>query len=412
MTQSPSSTVAPLRLGLAEFTALMAMMTASVAFSIDSMLPAMGVIADELTSQDPNRAQLIISVFFLGLGAGTLFAGPIADAIGRRATIMAGMSLYCVGAWLAWMAPTLELVLLARVIQGIGVAGPRVATLAVVRDLYGGRDMARIMSLIMMVFSFVPAAAPLIGEWIMTMTGWRGIFLAFIVFAFTVTTWFAARQPETLPRAARRRFSLSVIVSGLVEALSMRLVRLTILAQAFAFTIIVLMISTTQQVFDQTFDRAAEFPEWFAAISVLSASAGFLNARFVTRFGMRRMVSVTFAAQMLLSAGMTICVLAQIETDLLFLVYLVWVWSAFMTAGFTIGNLNALGMMPLGHMAGLGGSLIVSMATIGSVAIAAPAGRFFDGTPLAQSVTLTLCSVAGLFVMRQIKERDVDTSPA
>ena len=140
-------------LGRSEFIALTAMLVATVAFSIDAMLPAFPWIAAELTPNEPNRAQLIVTFFVLGMGIGTLFAGPLADAFGRKLVIYCASALFITGSILAYLAPTLELLLIARLIQGLGAAGPRIVTIALIRDLYSGRDMARILSFVFMIFS-------------------------------------------------------------------------------------------------------------------------------------------------------------------------------------------------------------------------------------------------------------------
>ena len=171
------------RLPLPEFIALIAMLFATIAFSIDAMLPALPEIAQELTPADPNKAQLIVTSFVLGMGLGTLFAGPLSDSFGRRNVILAGAVLYCAASAVAMIAPSLETVLAARVVQGLGAAGPRVVSLALVRDLYKGREMARIMSFAMMIFMVAPAAAPLLGQQIISLAGWHAIFIAFILFA-------------------------------------------------------------------------------------------------------------------------------------------------------------------------------------------------------------------------------------
>ena len=181
------------RLPIGEFIVLIAMLFALTAFSIDSMLPALPQIAGELSSDEPNRAQLIIAGFVLGMGFGTFVTGPISDAIGRRGVILGGAAIYAVGAVLAWAAPSLELIIVARFLQGLGAAGPRIAAMALVRDLYSGREMARIISVMMMVFVLVPAVAPLLGSVIIQQAGWRSIFLAFILFAGLVSGWFAMR---------------------------------------------------------------------------------------------------------------------------------------------------------------------------------------------------------------------------
>ena len=146
-----------------EFIAMIGTLFATIAFSIDSMLPALPAIAEELSPGSPNLAQLIITSFVLGMGIGTFVVGPISDAFGRRRVIFAGAVLYGVGAVWSYFATSLEGVLAARVLAGIGVAAPRIVTMAIVRDLYSGRVMARIFSFAMTVFTVFPAVAPLIG---------------------------------------------------------------------------------------------------------------------------------------------------------------------------------------------------------------------------------------------------------
>ena len=194
----------PRKLGQTEFLALMAMLFATIAFSTDAMLPALPTIENELTPDAPNRAQLIVTSFLLGMGVGTLITGPLSDSFGRKPTVLAFAALYIGGAFLAWVAPSLELLLAARVIQGLGAAGPRVVGLAIVRDLYSGREMARLVSFIFLVFSLFPAFAPLIGEGVIALAGWRAIFIAFMAFSLISVIWMALRLPETLAPEDRR----------------------------------------------------------------------------------------------------------------------------------------------------------------------------------------------------------------
>jgi DHA1 family bicyclomycin/chloramphenicol resistance-like MFS transporter len=385
-------------LNLPEFVALIGMMMAMAAFSIDSMLPAMAEISAELTPTIPNRAQLIVTSFVLGMGLGSLFTGPLSDAFGRKPVILGGAAIFIIGSVLAWAAGSLELVLAARVLQGLGVAGPRIVILAIVRDLYTGRQMARVMSFAMIVFALVPAIAPLAGAGIMWLVGWRGIFLAFVVFALISGSWLARRQPETLALQDRRPFRVGAIVAGIGEVFAIRRVVLVIAALSLVFAILFIAISTTQQVFDQSFGRAAEFPYWFGAIALISGAASLLNARVVVQLGMRPVVAAALFSEVVLSAIMTIAITSGVLGDAIYFpAYLLWLLSIFFVAGLTIGNLNALGMEPLGHMAGLGASIIGSASTVAAVAIAIPIGFAFDGTPLPLAIGVLICAALGLF---------------
>jgi len=403
MTARPTPTTAGvIRLGQPEFTAMLAMLFATIAFSIDAMLPALPAIAAELTPDAPNRAQLILSAFILGMGIGTLFSGPLSDAWGRKPVIGGGLLLYIAGAALARMAPSLELLLLARALQGLGAAGPRIAGVALSRDLYEGREMARVMSFVMMVFMVVPALAPMIGTVVIAFAGWRSVFLAFMLFGLVAMVWVWARQGETLLPPARRPLSGRVILAGLREVLSSREVLLYTAVMTLGFGQMMGLLSSIQQIFDTTYGRGGEFPYWFALIAVFSATASFVNGKLVMRVGMRRLAAVSYLVQAILSLGMA----ALFQSGLLhdtasFAAFFFWATSVFFIAGFTFGNLNALALQKVGHIAGMATSVISAISTVLAVAIAGPVGLAFDGTPLPAMVAAAVCSAVAYLLMRR-----------
>lgn len=379
------------RIPLPEFIALMAMLAAIIAFSIDAMLPALPQIALELSPSDPNKAQLILTSFVLGMGLGTFVAGPLSDSFGRRKIIFLGAVLYCVGAALAWMGTSLEAVLIGRLVQGLGAAGPRIVSIALVRDLYAGRQMARIMSFVMMIFTIVPAMAPLIGSIIIAQTGWRGIFGACVVFAAAAMIWFMSRQPETLAAEHRKPFRAVSLWAGLKEVLSTRVALVSITMQSLLFGALFGTLSQIQPLFDQAFGRGATFPYWFAGIAAASGLASLVNAQLVVRLGMRRMIKIALTTQVVLSTVVGLLMLSGIVPDVLgFAVFIVWIGGIFFMVGFSLGNINAIAMEPLGHIAGMAASVIAATATIIGVAIAVPVGLAFNGTvmPLAFSVAV------------------------
>ncbi len=394
------------RLSPVEFIALIAMLFATIAFSLDAMLPALPEIARELVPGDINRAQLIVTSFVLGMGIGTFVAGPLSDSFGRKPVIIGGAALYCLAALAAYAAPTLETVLAARVAQGIGAAGPRIVSLALVRDLYKGREMARVVSFAMMIFTLVPAIAPLAGSLIIAGFGWRAIFLAFIGFAALSILWLGLRQPETLPAAARRPMSAGALTQALREVLGNPVVVISIAVQTLCYAALFATLSSTQPIFDVTFRRGGDFPFWFAVIAILAGSASFINASFVVRLGMRLLVTATLAAQILLSlAFLVLAWSGALSEPVYFALYIGWTVSVFMMAGLTLGNLNALALEPLGHIAGMAASTTGAIATVAAVALAAPLGLAFDGTPLPLAAGTMVLSAAGLGLMRAMPRR-------
>ena len=383
------------RMSRGEFIALIAMMFATIAFSIDSMLPALPEIGAELSPDDVNRAQLILTSFVLGMGLGTFFTGPISDALGRKPVIFGGAVLYIVASAVAWASSSLELVLAARVLQGLGAAGPRVVAMAIIRDLYSGREMARIISIAMMIFTLVPAIAPMLGAGVIALFGWRGIFVSFILFALIVVTWMGKRLPESLAREDRRPFRMPLLVAATHEMMSHPTVRLSILVQTLCMGILFTMLTMVQPVYDVIHDSADSFPFWFGFVALMSGSASLLNAAIVVRVGMRRVVTWALGAQILITSCVIFLNMANLTPAASFAVFVFWQTTIFFMAGVTLGNLNAIAMEPMGHIAGMAASVIGSISTVLAAAIAAPVGLLFDGsvTPLTTGI-LAMCVMA------------------
>ncbi|MCG7623240.1 MULTISPECIES: multidrug effflux MFS transporter [unclassified Epibacterium] len=383
MTEHPKST-----LSQGEFIALIAMMFATIAFSIDAMLPALPDIGATLSPDDTNRAQLIVTSFVMGMGLGTFFTGPLSDAFGRKPVIYVGSALYCMGALAAYFSQSLETILISRVLMGLGAAAPRVVAIAIVRDLYVGRDMARIMSLAMMIFTLVPAFAPLLGSGIIALTDWRGIFAAFALFSVIIVLWMGFRLQEPLRKEDRRPFRLPQLLSALREMVNHPTVRLSILAQTFCMSMLFTMIVMVQPVYEIVFERAESFPIWFMIVALMAGSASFLNASLVGRVGMRRMVTWALGAQICASSVMFLATGFTIAEPMNFYMFVAWQTSVFFMVGLTLGNLNAIAMEPMGHIAGLAASVMGAISTVVAAIIAAPIGLLFDGTivPLVMGV--------------------------
>ncbi len=395
----------PLSMSRFEFIALIAMLFATIAFSIDSMLPALPEIAAALSPDNVNGAQLIITSFVLGMGIGTFFTGPLSDTFGRKPLVIAGASLYIVAALVASQAQSLEVLLAARVVQGIGGAGPRVVALAIIRDVYEGRGMARIMSFVMIVFTLVPAIAPSMGAVIIALAGWRSVFLSFVVFAAVGALWLLLRLPETLAPEDRRPFRVATLIAALREMLVHPVVRLSIMVQSLAYGMLFSTLSSTQQIFDVTFDQGAAFPIWFGGIAVVAASASFVNAALVMRLGMQVLVTSILAAQVIFSALMILTGLIAPPIAIHFALFVIWQATVFFQAGMTIGNLNAIAMEPMGHIAGMAASVIGAISTICAVLFAVPVGLLFNGTPMPLAVGIFLQALVALALMLKMRRR-------
>ncbi|KRW93567.1 Bcr/CflA family efflux MFS transporter [Paracoccus sp. MKU1] len=393
------------RQSLPEFIAMLALIFAVIAFSIDSMLPALPEIAAALTPENVNRAQLVLTSFVGGLGLGLFVGGPLSDALGRKPVITAGFALYAIAAVAAIFADSLELLLVARFVQGIGAAAPRIVALAMVRDLYQGREMARITSFVMMIFILVPAVAPSIGAVVIHFVGWRGVFGSFVVLALIGSLWLNLRRPETLPEAVRRPLNLRSLASAAREVMGNPQVQLVTVVMTLGFGQMFALLSSAQQLFADTYGKGDSFPLWFAAMALLSGSGTVLNARYVMRLGMRRIVGWAYGMQVLVSGAMTLLVFCDLLPEpLRFPAFFFWAVSVFFMAGVTFGNLNAMALQRMGHVAGMAASVIGAVSTLGAVVIAAPVGLLYDGTARPIILATLVCSALALMLMRYVRE--------
>jgi MFS transporter, DHA1 family, multidrug resistance protein len=384
-----------------EFIAMMAMLFATIALSIDAMLPALPQIAHELSPDAPNQAQLVVTSFFFGMGLGTLIAGPVSDRFGRKPVILVCAAIYLIGAALSALAPSLETLLFARALQGLGAAAPRVVGMAMVRDLYKGRDMARIVSLVMMIFMTVPALAPLLGQAVLLIGSWRTIFAAIAVIALLANAWVLLRQPETLQAADRRTLGATDLWHSAREFLGHRVAVVSTACQTLGTACLLATLSSQQGIFAESFGRGDSFAFWFGGISFCAACGSLINSRIVLQMGMRRVILASYLFQF----ALTLAVLAGLVTGLLpdiliFPAHVVWTIASIAMMGLTQGNLSALAMEDLGHVAGLASSLMTAASTVFAVVLAVPVGLAFDGTQVPLMVGVGLFCALAFGLMR------------
>ena len=394
---SQTSATPALRVG--EFVPLIALLISLVALAIDAMLPALPAIGDDLGVVNRNDVQFVITAVFLGMSMGQIVFGPLSDRIGRKPAIHAGLVLFMAGCLMSIFARSFEMMIAGRVLQGIGVSAPRVVTMALVRDQYAGRQMARLMSFTMGVFIIVPTIAPALGQWIQLLGGWRAIFGVFFGVAAVVFLWFAIRQPETLPSERRRPLSPRAIGRTVMEVLRIRVALGYTVASGCVFAPFLAYLSTAQQIFQDVYGTGALFPLYFGALAAAVGGAAFLNARLVLQFGMRKlsrgaMLLATIAS--VVGLGLAFAY----EGVLPFWLFMAFLLFVFVCIGLLFGNLGALAMEPLGHIAGVGAAVVASLSTLVSVPLGALVGYIFDGTLYALIASYAVFGVGALAAMK------------
>ena len=366
-------------LSYTEFVTLLAFMVSIVAMATDVMLPALQEMGNDLGVTDPNDAQLVVTSLFVGFAVGQFLAGPLSDRYGRRPIIIGGYVVFVVGCGLSLIADSLDVMLAGRVLQGVGAAAPRVVSISLIRDGYEGRAMAKVMSVIMSVFILVPALAPSIGQGVMVFGGWPATFVLLLLMAVTACLWFGLRQPETLAPENQRPLTLSVLASGCAEAMRNPVVIGFTAATGCVFGAFLSYLSSAQQIFEQTFGVGDDFPLYFAAAALSIGAASVLNSLLVMRYGMRLLSTLALSGLVTLSAMFLILLLVTNQTPVVWQ-FMAWIMPSFFCVGLLFGNLNALAMEPLGHMAGLGSALVGSVSTVMSIPAGWLIGNLYDGT--------------------------------
>ncbi|MBQ0788226.1 MAG: multidrug effflux MFS transporter [Oceanihabitans sp.] len=384
-----------------EFIALMASLMSIVALAIDAILPAMSAIGISINSLDTNNNQLLITMIFLGLGFGQLLFGPLSDSFGRKPIVYIGFSVFAVASVICVLAPTLEWMVAGRILQGIGLAAPRTIAIAVIRDMYKGDYMAKIMSFVTTFFILVPVIAPVLGKFILNHYNWKGIFYVQLLMALLVSIWFWKRQPETLKAEYKIKFTRHVFLDGLKELIKHK--------ETMGFTVIsglisgafIVYLSASQIIFENQYGLIDEFPYIFAGLAAGVGLSTFLNGSFVMRLGMWRL---SYLAIILFSVNAFIYVLLFWNTTNPSLaIILAFMAIQFFTIGFIFGNIRAIAMEPIGHIAGIGAAITGFISTLMAVPIANFIGSFVKDTALPLFIGFTVFGTLSFFIFIRMR---------
>ncbi|MBL4939629.1 MAG: multidrug effflux MFS transporter [Lutibacter sp.] len=383
-----------------EFITLMASLMSVVALAIDALLPALDVIGKSIGTTNNSENQLLIIMIFLGLGVGPLVFGPISDSLGRKPIVYMGFAIFIVASLICIQAETIEFMIFGRILQGIGLSAPRTISIAIVRDTYSGDYMARIMSFITVVFLFVPIIAPAFGKLILDLYNWQAIFYIQLFIVFIISFWFWKRQPETLHPEYRRKLTIAMLIEGNKELFKHK--------QTIGYTIIsgfitgsfMVYLSTAQQIFQHQYQLIDEFPYIFAALAISMGAASLSNGTLVIKYGMKKMVTV--ALYFYFGISLLYILLYYNSTNPSIEVLFAFFALQFFAIGFLFGNLRALAMQPIGHIAGIGAATTGFISTIMAVPISTLVGKFVGTTALPIFIGFVICSLLSIIVLNVI----------
>ena len=388
------------RLGKRESVALLAALMALNAIGIDAMVPALPTIGSSLGLVDENQRQLVVIVYMLGFGAGQLLWGPLADRFGRKPILVAGVGLYALFSISCALAPSFALLIAARAAMGAAASSTRVLVTAMVRDLFEGEEMARIMSLVFMVFMVVPVLAPSLGQAVLLVAPWRAIFWVLAGIAALLLAWGLLRLPETLHPDYQRALNPRDVGEAVRSVLTDRLAIGYTLTATALFGGLSAYIASVQQMVADVFHAADQLPLVFAAIAAPMAVAAWANSAIIGRFGMRRVGHVALVLFIVVAVAHWVIEWRGDETLMLFVVLM---GLGMMCFAFCAANFSTLAMTNMGPIAGTASSVQGLISTIGGALIGLVIGQAFDGTvgPFLSGVVLTGVAALGFVLFTE-----------
>ena len=388
-----------------EFVAMMAALMSIVALAIDALLPALDIIGFHVGTENPSDNQLFIIMIFLGLGLGPLLFGPLSDSYGRKPIVYMGFGLFVIASFICVSTDNLYVMIFGRILQGIGLSAPRTIAIAIIRDLYSGDYMARIMSFVTVVFLLVPIVAPAFGKLILDNYNWKAIFYFQLVIGSLVCMWFYFRQPETLKLENKIPMSKMLFIDGFKELSKFPVtIGCTVISGLIAGSFFV-YLSGSQQIFQAQYGLKDAFPYIFAGLSIAIGLAVFSNAQMVLRFGMERLVTWALIAFFGISFSYVLVFAGSTENPSI-TVLLAFMSLQFLCIGFLFGNLRALAMEPVGHIAGIAAAITGFISTIMAVPISTFIGRYLKDTAMPVFVGFSLCSLIALLILFYLKRKN------
>ena len=382
-------------LGFPEFIVLVAAIMSTQALAVDAMLPALPRIVHELHVPNPNHGQWVVTTYVAGIGLGQLFWGVASDRFGRRPILLIGLALYVIAAALCGMAESFRALLLWRFVHGLAAAS-MVLSRSVVRDLYAGRPMARVLSLTFVVFLMVPVIAPTLGALILKIAPWRAVFRVFAAFAGSVGLWTYMRLPETLHPEYRLALAPGKILAAYRAVLWNRIPLCYSLAVMLLFGALISYVSMMPQIFGSVFHHASWMPTMFALCAGSMGIASLLNSRIVEHYGMRRISHLALMCYLAATAVHLAVALMGFESVTSFVVLQSMSMGSF---ALVAPNFGALAMEPLGAVAGVGASVQGFVTTCGGAVVASAIGRQFADSTVALTGGALVCGLLCLLVV-------------
>ena len=369
---------------------MLGLLSAIGPFAIDMYLPALPSIGQDLNASTA-AVQMSLLIFFLSMGFGQIIVGPVSDMIGRKPPLYFGLGLFMVGGIGSALAPTVEWLIAFRFLQGLGACAGMAVPRAIVRDLHTGTEAAKLMSLLMLVFSVSPILAPLTGSLVIESFGWRAVFWTVTGAALLAVVLLATSLKETRPAEQRAGSSFRTALTGYRFLLGDRnFLGLTAIAGFAISSFFVYLSSSSFILIDHYGLSPSVYSVFFSINAVAFIGMSQLTGMLSERFGLRRVVRIAVAGYAT-TMVVLLAVMASGVDRLDVMAALLFVGYGFV--GLVIPSTSVLAMEEHGEIAGTASALMGTLHFAIGAAAMGVAGVFFDGTPLPMVAGIAICAV-------------------
>jgi MFS transporter, DHA1 family, multidrug resistance protein len=382
-------------IGFIEFILLVALLMALVSATINMLLPAFQAITNDFQLKNQNQIQLSISLLYLGLGVSQLFYGSLSDSIGRKPTIYIGLALFILGCIISYQSSNLTVLLIGQILQGFGLGAPRVMSVAIVRDKFEGREMARVMSFIMVIYVLTPTVAPILGQSILIISNWRILFVVYVIFGVVMFLLFKYRMPETLAKEKQKSFTLKHTIKATNEVFKNKKSLSYIIILGLYSGVFIAYLNLSQAIFEIQYHLEERYPYYFAFLALSIGLASFINGKLVTQLGMKKLIETAVLGSIL---SVILFFITYYFIPVPFWVFLFFMFVQLFSYGILVGNLSALAMQPLGHIAGLGASIVGAVSTLISVPLSIFIGSFYNNSTLPIAVGFFVIGIISMLL--------------
>ena len=382
-----------------ELVLLLAVYTSIGALTIDLQLPAMPLILQSFGYTEFNQQQWIITAYMLGFAVAQIFYGPVSDSVGRKPVLIFGLTVYILASILCILVDSYFWFLAARALQGVGAAAARIMVNAITRDFYAGNEMAKITSLVMIIFIMVPVLAPAIGSLVLLTGPWQHILYVFVAFGVFAMIWTLLRLPESIQESNKKPFNFRQIKATFKRVIQEPISMGFAVISGIIFSGFMAYLNGAEQIYSQIYKVKHLFPYLFGIIALFFGVAAFINSKIVMKYGALKVTKRAIVLMVFCTLLYLIVVIAYGGLPPLW-TFVVMLIVINICIGLVYGNVMAIAMYPLGQHAGMGASVIGMVSALLAAGLGITISQQLDGSIYPIVIGFFLTSLTAMLLVQ------------